>query len=95
MSWMYSDEEYYKQLKYQEREIKKSIKYWEKVERNLLKKLWSPVWKKQGQPVICPSHTHVIHRYVPYNRYYYQYTTDEETQCPGQANNGNNNNFGM
>ena len=50
------------------------------------------------QPVICPSHTHVIHRYVPYNRYYYQHTTDEETQCPGQANQGNNmnnNNFGM
>lgn len=52
------------------------------------------------QPVICPSHTHVIHRYVPYNRYYYQHTRDEETQCPGQANTGNNmnmnnNNFGI
>ena len=46
------------------------------------------------QPIICPNHTHVIHRYVPYNRYYYQYTTDQETQCPGQVNNGNNN-FGM
>ena len=55
MSWMYSDEEYYKQLKYQEREIKKSIKYWEKVERNLLKKLWSPVWEKQGQAFIEPK----------------------------------------
>jgi hypothetical protein len=52
---MYSDEEYYKQLKYQEREIKKSIKYWEKVERNLLKKLWSPVWEKQGQAFIEPK----------------------------------------
>jgi hypothetical protein len=52
------------------------------------------------QPVICPSHTHVIHRYVPFNRYYYQHTNDEETQCPGsQAQTGNmgmnNNNFGM
>ena len=47
------------------------------------------------QPVICNNHTHVIHKYVPYNRYYYQYTMDEETQCPGQANNGNNTNFGM
>lgn len=47
------------------------------------------------QPVICPSHTHVIHRYVPYNRYYYQHTNDEETQCPGQGNNMNNTNFGM
>lgn len=53
------------------------------------------------QPVICPSHTNVIHRYVPYNRYYYQNTMSEETQCPGQANTGtnmgniNNNNFGM
>ena len=52
------------------------------------------------QPVICPSHTHVIHRFVPYNRYYYQHTNDEETQCPGSMNQGNNmgmnnNNFGM
>ena len=54
------------------------------------------------QPVICPSHTNVIHRYVPYNRYYYQNTMSEETQCPGsQGNVGtnmgnmNNNNFGM
>ena len=45
------------------------------------------------QPVICPSHTHIVHRYVPYNRYYYQSTMDEETQCPGQANQDNN--FGM
>ena len=49
------------------------------------------------QPVIVPQHTHVIHRYVPYNRYYYQYTADEETQCPGSQGNTNtgNNNFGM
>lgn len=50
------------------------------------------------QPVICPSHTHIVNRYVPVNRYYYQHTTDQETQCPGQANQGNNmnnNNFGM
>ena len=51
------------------------------------------------QPVICPSHTHVIHRYVPYNKYYYQYTRDEETQCPGSVGNTNTgmntNNFGM
>ena len=46
------------------------------------------------QPVICPSHTHVVNRYVPVNRYYYQHTTDQETQCPGQVNNGNTN-FGM
>ena len=40
------------------------------------------------QPVICPSHTHVVNRYVPVNRYYYQHTRDEETQCPGQAAQG-------
>lgn len=50
------------------------------------------------QPVICPSHTHVVNRYVPVNRYYYQHTTDQETQCPGQVNQGfqgQNVNFNM
>ena len=51
------------------------------------------------QPVICPSHTHIVNRYVPVNRYYYQHTTDQETQCPGSATNTNigmnTNNFGM
>ena len=47
------------------------------------------------QPVICPSHTHVIHKFVPYNRYYYQHTSDEETQCPGSQVNNNNTNSTM
>ena len=52
-----------------------------------------------SKPVICPSHTQVVNRYVPVNRYYYQHTTDQETQCPGSAGNTNigmnTNNFGM
>ena len=52
------------------------------------------------QPIICPDHVHVIHKFVPYNRYYYQHTRDEETQCPGSSTNTgtvnvNNTNFNM
>lgn len=47
------------------------------------------------QPVICPNHTHVIHRYVPFNRYYYQSSASEETVCPGAQAQGATNIGGM
>ena len=45
------------------------------------------------QPIICPNHVHRVNRFVPVPRYYTTNTTSEETICPGQAQQGMNNNF--
>ncbi|HHU59323.1 TPA: hypothetical protein GXZ34_00090 [bacterium] len=37
------------------------------------------------QPVIVPTHTRIINRGVPVNRFYPSFTQSEETICPGQA----------
>ena len=67
MSWMYSDEEYWKQLKREQKEIKASLKYWEKLEKQLLKQLWVPVWDKQGQAFIEPKKHAAWRRAVKWN----------------------------
>lgn len=55
MSWMYSDEELVKEMRAKEKEIKDSLKYWKKVEKDLFKKLWAPVWELQGKAFIEPK----------------------------------------
>ena len=67
MSWMYSDEDYWREQKEQHKSIMKHLKRMAQLEKEILKHLWVPVYDKEGQAFIEPKKHAAWRRAVKWN----------------------------
>ena len=67
MSWMYSDEDYWREQKEQHKAIMKELKRMAQLEKEILKHLWVPVYDKQGKAFIEPKKHAAWRRAVKWN----------------------------
>lgn len=67
MSWYYSDAEYTAKLKEERKSINKHLRDLDRLEKYLLKRLWIPVWDKQGMALIDPKKHGAWKRAVRWN----------------------------